>query len=56
MTNMRRRLAKLEEELTPSGGPIVIDVVFVDATTKLRRTGFQITIGGCARDRRRTTA
>ena len=54
--NLRRRLAKLEEEFTPPAGkPLVIDVVFVGAATHEEREGFQVTIpmDGHPRNRRR---
>lgn len=56
MNNLQRRLAKLEEQITPAAEPIVIDVVFVDAATMQKTPGFQVTIpmSGYTRDRRWT--
>ena len=54
MTNLRRRLRKLEEEIMPNAEPIIIDVVFVNAA-KQKTGGFQVKIpmsGYPRRDRR----
>ncbi len=43
MTNLKRRLRKLEEQITPDAEPMILDVVFVDAAQQ-PVDGFQLTI------------
>jgi hypothetical protein len=39
---LSRRLERLEEEMLPNAEPIITDIVFVDAATMQRRSGFQV--------------
>lgn len=57
MTNLRRRLKKLEEQIVTNAEPIIIDVVCVDPATKQETPGFQVKIPmtGYAREGRRPT-